>query len=52
MKQCITAKAVKLKCYKTWVTQYRQSKSSGCNQKAIYEKVGGKHRETNDSPQV
>ena len=50
MKQRIAAKAGKLKRYKARVTQYRQNKLFFCNQKALYEDLDGKGRETSDPP--
>ena len=52
LKQRITAKAGKLKHYKPRQTQYRQNKLLCCNQKALYEQLGGKRRETTDPPQA
>ena len=52
LKRRITAKAGKLKRYKARVTHYRQNKLFHCNQKALYEELGGKRRETIDPPQV
>ena len=44
LKERITPKVGKLKHYKSRVTQYRQNKLFHCNQKTLYEKLGGKHR--------
>ena len=55
LKQRITAKARKLKPYKTRVTRYRQNKQNKlfcCNQKELYEELGGRSRETRDPPRT
>ena len=44
LKQRITTKAGNLKFCKAQVTQYRQNKVFSCNQKALYEDLGGKRR--------
>ena len=44
LKQRITTKAGNLKLCKAQVTQYRQNKVFSCNQKALYEDLGGKRR--------
>ena len=52
MIQRITAKTGKLKLYIARVIQYRQNKLFRCNQKALYEELGSKLRETSDPPQA
>ena len=52
MKQRPTAIARKLKRYKSRVIQYRQNKLFRCNQRALYEELGGKHRVTSDPRQA
>ena len=42
MKQRISAKSEKLRCYRARDNQYRQNKPSRCNQKASYQELGGK----------
>ena len=42
----------KLKHYKSRVTQYRQNKLFHCNQKTLYEKLGGKHKKISDPPEA
>ena len=52
LKQRIRIKAEKLKRYKARMTQYRQNKLFPCDQKTLYEELGGKRRETSDPPQA
>ena len=45
LKQCISAKTLKLKRYKSRVKQYRQNRTFKNNQKALYEELDGKMRQ-------
>ena len=42
LKQRISAKSEKLRCYRARGNQYRQNKLSQCNQKALHQELGGK----------
>ena len=42
LKQRISAKSEKLRCYCALDSQYRQNKLSRCNQKALYQELGAK----------
>ena len=42
LKQRISAKSEKLRCYRARDNQYRQNKLSQCNQKALHQELGGK----------
>ena len=52
LKQRTTLKAGKLKRYKARVNQYRQNILFRCNEKALYEDLDGKRRESSDPPQA
>ena len=42
LKQRISAKSEKLRCYRAPNNQYMQNKLSQCNQKALHQEFGGK----------
>ena len=42
LKQRISPKSEKLRCYRGRVNQYSQNKLSRCNQKALYQELGEK----------
>ena len=46
LKQRISEKSEKLRRYRTRDNQYRQNKLFQCNQKALYQELGGKERST------
>ena len=46
MKQRISAKSEKLRRYHARGNQYKQNKLFRCNQKALYQELGGKERST------
>ena len=50
LKQCISAKTLKLKRYKSRVKQYRQNRTFKNNQKALYEELDGKMRQEQVMP--
>ena len=44
LKQRVSAKSQKLRCYRKRGNQYRQNNFFRCNQKALYQELGGKER--------
>ena len=50
LKQRISAKSEKLRGYHALGNQYRQNKLFCCNQKALYQELGGKERSTQVAP--
>ena len=52
LKQHISAKALKLKRYKSRVEQYQQNRTFKNNQKALYEELDGKMRQEQAMPDV